>query len=75
MSPRPARCGNLYGIKLAFSRTCRIGIGKPPFPEPPHAECVMLNKGPYIMHTLKFVCDVLNCMEMHHEKKTAMLRR
>ncbi|WP_313951633.1 pyruvate kinase [Accumulibacter sp.] len=39
------------------------------------AECVMLNKGPYILQTLKFLCDVLNRMEMHHEKKTAMLRR
>ncbi|WP_291864635.1 pyruvate kinase [Accumulibacter sp.] len=39
------------------------------------AECVMLNKGPYIMQTLRFLCDVLKRMEMHHEKKTAMLRR
>lgn len=39
------------------------------------AECVMLNKGPYILQTLKFLCDVLNRMEMHHEKKIAMLRR
>ena len=39
------------------------------------AECVMLNKGPYIMQTLRFLRDVLTRMETHHEKKTAMLRR
>jgi len=39
------------------------------------AECVMLNKGPYIMQTLEFLRDVLKRMETHHEKKTAMLRR
>ncbi|GAO37578.1 pyruvate kinase [Sulfuricella sp. T08] len=39
------------------------------------AECVMLNKGPYILQTLKFLRDVLNRMETHQEKKTAMLRR
>lgn len=39
------------------------------------AECVMLNKGPYILQTLKFLRDVLNRMESHQEKKTAMLRR
>jgi len=39
------------------------------------AECVMLNKGPYIRETLRFLCDVLNRMRAHHEKKTSMLRR
>lgn len=39
------------------------------------AECVMLNKGPYIVQTLTFLCDVLRRMEAHDEKKTAMLRR
>ena len=39
------------------------------------AECVMLNKGPYILQTVKFLCDVLKRMESHHEKKTAMLRK
>jgi len=39
------------------------------------AECVMLNKGPYILETLRFLCDVLNRMEAHHKKKTAMLRK
>ncbi|WP_291992727.1 pyruvate kinase [Candidatus Accumulibacter sp. ACC003] len=39
------------------------------------AECVMLNKGPYIMQALEFLRDVLNRMETHHEKKTVMLRR
>ncbi len=39
------------------------------------AECVMLNKGPYIRETLTFLRDVLTRMQEHHEKKTAMLRR
>jgi len=39
------------------------------------AECVMLNKGPYIEQTLEFLCNVLNRMEAHHQKKTSMLRR
>jgi pyruvate kinase len=39
------------------------------------AECVMLNKGPYIVQALQFLCNVLNRMEAHQQKKTAMLRR
>ena len=39
------------------------------------AECVMLNKGPYILKTLKFLCDVLNRMADHQTKKTSLLRK
>jgi len=39
------------------------------------AECVMLNKGPYIVQTLAFLHDVLGRMRAHHDKKTALLRR
>ncbi|HEX6829838.1 MAG TPA: pyruvate kinase, partial [Burkholderiales bacterium] len=39
------------------------------------AECVMLNKGPYITDTLKFLRGVLQRMVAHQSKKTAMLRR
>jgi pyruvate kinase len=39
------------------------------------AECVMLNKGPYILQTLDFLRDVLARMESHHAKKTSMLRK
>jgi pyruvate kinase len=38
------------------------------------AECVMLNKGPYILETLRFLTDVLGRIEEHHHKKTALLR-
>jgi pyruvate kinase len=38
------------------------------------AECVMLNKGPYIVETLAFLSDVLVRMRMHQEKKHSMLR-
>ncbi len=39
------------------------------------AECVMLNKGPYILRTLRFLRDVLTRMEAHQSKKTPLLRR
>jgi pyruvate kinase len=39
------------------------------------AECVMLNKGPYITDTLKFLRGVLQRMAAHQSKKTATLRR
>jgi pyruvate kinase len=38
------------------------------------AECVMLNKGPYIRETLRFLVDVLERMQEHQHKKTARLR-
>ena len=39
------------------------------------AECVMLNKGPYIRETLRFLVDVLARMEKHQHKKTSRLRK
>jgi len=39
------------------------------------AECVMLNKGPYIRETLRFLTDVLERMQEHQYKKTARLRK
>ncbi len=39
------------------------------------AECVMLNKGPYIRETLRFLVDVLRRMEEHQHKKTSRLRK
>jgi pyruvate kinase len=39
------------------------------------AECVMLNKGPYIRETLRFLTSVLERIEEHLHKKTARLRR
>ncbi len=39
------------------------------------AECVMLNKGPYILEALKALDDILRRMQAHQVKKTAMLRR
>jgi pyruvate kinase len=39
------------------------------------AECVMLNKGPYIRETLRFLIDVLARMEEHQHKKTSRLRK
>jgi pyruvate kinase len=39
------------------------------------AECVMLNKGPYVIDAVAFLDDVLRRMQGHHDKKRAMLRR
>jgi pyruvate kinase len=39
------------------------------------AECVMLNNGPYILETLRFLTDVLARIEAHHHKKSARLRK
>ena len=39
------------------------------------AECVMLNKGPYVVDAVRFLNDVLYRMEDHQQKKRAMLRK
>ncbi|MBK9169424.1 MAG: pyruvate kinase [Bryobacterales bacterium] len=39
------------------------------------AECVMLNKGPHIVGTVRFLNDVLERMQKHQHKKVSMLRR
>jgi pyruvate kinase len=38
------------------------------------AECVMLNKGKYIVETMRFLCDVLGRMRAHQTKKFSTLR-
>lgn len=38
------------------------------------AECVMLNKGPYIVRAVEFLTGVLDRMHSHQSKKRAMLR-
>lgn len=39
------------------------------------AECVMLNKGPYLVQAVRFLNGVLERMEAHQSKKRARLRR
>jgi pyruvate kinase len=39
------------------------------------AECVMLNKGPYIVETVRFLSGVLERMSAHQNKLSPMLRR
>ena len=39
------------------------------------AECVMLNKGPYILMAVGILGDILRRMQPHHEKKNSMLRK
>jgi pyruvate kinase len=39
------------------------------------AECVMLNKGPYIVTTVKTLDDILRRMQSHQDKKRSMLRK
>ena len=39
------------------------------------AECVMLNKGPYIVGTVRFLNGILERMDAHQSKRRAMMRR
>ena len=39
------------------------------------AECVMLNKGPFIVETVRFLNNILMRMMDHNNKKTPMLRK
>ncbi|MGK2876424.1 MAG: pyruvate kinase [Nocardioides sp.] len=39
------------------------------------AECVMLNKGPYVVDAVHFLDDVLTRMGEHQRKKSSLLRR
>jgi pyruvate kinase len=39
------------------------------------AECVMLNKGPYVLDAVHFLVDVLRRMQDHQQKKFSMLRK
>ncbi len=39
------------------------------------AECVMLNKGPYIPETIRFLDNILTRMSRHQDKRTPLLRR
>jgi len=38
------------------------------------AECVMLNKGPYILDAVTALADILHRMTGHHDKKNSLLR-
>jgi pyruvate kinase len=39
------------------------------------AECVMLNKGPYIIEAMQVLDNILQRMESHHSKKSPMLKQ
>jgi pyruvate kinase len=38
------------------------------------AECVMLNKGPFLVDAVRTLADILRRMEAHQSKKRSMLR-
>jgi pyruvate kinase len=38
------------------------------------AECVMLNKGPHIVETVRFLDDLMRRMQQHQSKKRATMR-
>ena len=38
------------------------------------AECVMLNKGPYIVEAVAALAEILSCMVQHHYKKAPQLK-
>jgi pyruvate kinase len=39
------------------------------------AECVMLNKGPYVVEAVRTLDDILRRMQAHQDKKRSMLRK
>jgi pyruvate kinase len=39
------------------------------------AECVMLNKGPFVDRAVVMLADILRRMETHHDKKRSLFRR
>jgi pyruvate kinase len=39
------------------------------------AECVMLNKGPYVVQAVQMLDDVLRRMQAHQTKKVSLLRQ
>lgn len=39
------------------------------------AECVMLNKGPFVLEAVEVLGDILRRMEQHHYKKRSLFRR
>ena len=39
------------------------------------AECIMLNKGPYILKALNYLDDILRRMATHQEKKRPQMRK
>ena len=39
------------------------------------AECVMLNKGPFVVDAVKTLDDILSRMQAHQEKKRSKLRK
>ena len=39
------------------------------------AECVMLNKGPFIDEAVRVLSDILGRMEKHHYKKRSLFRK
>jgi hypothetical protein len=39
------------------------------------AECVMLNKGPFVDEAVRVLSDILRRMEKHHYKKRSLFRK
>jgi pyruvate kinase len=39
------------------------------------AECVMLNKGPYVATATRMLADIIHKMEAHQYKKRSLYRR
>jgi pyruvate kinase len=39
------------------------------------AECVMLNKGPFVDEAVRVLCNILRRMEKHHYKKRSLFRK
>ena len=51
-----------------------MNVGSNGWPLSHRAECVMLNKGPYVMEAVHALDDILRRMHGHQAKKQSMLR-
>jgi hypothetical protein len=72
----PSKCSELDSIIISLSRSVLIlkGVEITDAAMSERADCVMLNKGPFVLDAVRTLGDVLRRMEAHQEKKRSMMR-
>ena len=67
----------VWATQVLETLTRKGAISRPEFTDAAmaeRAECVMLNKGPYVLRALRTLDDILSRMQAHQHKKSARLR-
>ena len=67
----------VWATQVLESLTKKGAISRPEFTDAAmaeRAECVMLNKGPYVLRALRTLDDILSRMQAHQHKKSARMR-